>query len=65
MAGAPQLVQVAGHAAGGVDHDRIRARELVDRSDQLALAGQRGMADGEDALDLGFPLGVELLGRAR
>ncbi len=41
VAGAPQLVQVAGHRPGRAHHDVPRAGELVDRPDHLGLGGQR------------------------
>src|SRR5690606_28390842 len=61
MARAPELVKIAGHAAGGVDHDRLRITDLIHRADQFALAGQRLMPDGMDAIDLRLPLPMPLL----
>ena len=45
VAGAPQLVQVAGHRAGGADHDVARVGDLVDGADDLRLGRQRLVAE--------------------
>ena len=42
--------------------DGLGVTQLVDRTDQFALAGQGRIADLVDAIDFGFPLIVQLLG---
>src|SRR5690606_35214643 len=43
IAGTPQLVQLAGHRPGGAHDDVARSGDLVDRTDDLALRGQRAV----------------------
>ena len=57
----PQLVQVARHRAGRVQHDRIRPGEFVDHPDQFALAGPRRQPDVVDALHFRIPRLVQPL----
>jgi len=61
MARPPQLVQVARQAAGGADHHCLRVAQLVDRADQLALAGQRLQAHAVDPFDFLIPFAVQTL----
>ena len=51
----PQLVQVAGHRAGGADDHVALAGRLVDGADHLGLARQRAVAGGVEARDLLVP----------
>jgi len=60
IAGAPQLVQVAGQAARRAEHHILRAGKRVEHADHLALAEQRAVLQGVDALYLGVPGGVVL-----
>ena len=41
----PELVQLAGHRAGGADDDVARSRRIVDGADHLALRRQRGVPE--------------------
>jgi hypothetical protein len=56
---APQLVQVAGHAARRGDDDVARLRDAVDDADHLALRGQRAVAQTVSPLDRPVPFGRE------
>ena len=62
VARAPQLVQVAGHRAGGADDDVARPGDAVDDADHLALGGARRVAERVRALDGRVPLGGEARG---
>ena len=53
--GLPQGLQVAGHRAGGVDDHVLVTHELVERTEDFGLRGQRGVAHVVALLHLGGP----------
>ena len=55
LARAPELVQVAGQAAGGAEHSIARRGQGIDQADHLALAQQRLVLEVVDAVHLGIP----------
>ena len=55
---APQLVQVAGQRAGGLDDDIAPARGLLDGADDLRLARQVGPVGASGGVDHGVPVGL-------
>ena len=61
-AGAPQGLQVAGHRAGGVDHDVMVAHQLVQGAEHLGLCRQRLVVRRETGVDDLLPLGIQLSG---
>ena len=62
--GAPQLVQVARHRAGGADDDVPGRGDLVDHADHLGLRGQRAVAEVVRPLDRLVPLRGQLAGQS-
>ena len=64
VARAPELVQVAGHRAGGADDDVGRRGRVVDGADHRALRG-RVVLDRVEARHLGVPLAVRRAGSSR
>ena len=65
VARAPELVQVAGHAARGADDDVARAADAVDDADHLGLGRERAVAGRVGGLDRGVPLARERRRAAR
>ena len=53
---APQLVQIAGDAAGRADHHVLGSRKLVDGADNFTLRERRHRALPVHPIDLGIPL---------
>ena len=62
-AGAPDLVQVAGQAAGRADDHAVLAGSLVDEADDLGLGDVLGRRQVADSLDLVVPLDAQALDR--
>ncbi len=56
----PQGLQVAGHRAGGVDHDVVVAHQLVQGAEDLGLGRQRLVVRREAAVDDLLPFGVQV-----
>ena len=55
----PELVQVAGHRPGRAHDDVARTGDRVHRTDDLALRGQRSVAERVQPVDLAIPLVVQ------
>ena len=68
LPGAPELVQVAGQAAGSADDDVLRLGEVIDDADDVALPQRNGIGGGSLVVGLGDPLrapGVNLRAEGR